>query len=422
MPPVSQAQRRWAYWKLKHAKSKKATDLAREFLGHGVTGLPERVEKALQISEVEHVPNELVTLDFHRHDDPKVAARITLWHADHHKPGEWYADNIVPARWGSDPGAVSSYRQNQNQFGPAHIRELYRHLHDHYGVRRMVGTRITGAREKFDKPDKHSALTLGKGLRLGRTTWSHPEASTTWHQEGTTENPFNPYKRVVQRGDTAGTYEVRPDSSLWNHWHVNEVQAVTRGGGRLAMEHLTRLADRHGVSLQLFAEPLKPMGEGVKMKSGALKQWYRGFGFRPVRGDLMTRVPTRMEKAMPASPFSDLLARLQKGEYFKRIVQFIGGTNPKPHHLVQDTNINSTLRTDGRVARIKVGAVKMSAVPEQKKGKLRRQVTNFIPDAGKKYKDTDTEKYTFHPDGSASKIQFFAKSFRALYDSISRLS
>lgn len=44
MPPVSQAQRRWAYATVA-GKTDTAPYVGEKFLGHGVKGLPERVGK-----------------------------------------------------------------------------------------------------------------------------------------------------------------------------------------------------------------------------------------------------------------------------------------------------------------------------------------------------------------------------------------
>ena len=42
MPPVSQAQRRWAYATVE-GKTDAPKSVGKEFLGHGIKGLPERV-------------------------------------------------------------------------------------------------------------------------------------------------------------------------------------------------------------------------------------------------------------------------------------------------------------------------------------------------------------------------------------------
>lgn len=44
MPPVSQAQRRWAYATVE-GKTDAPPSVGQKFLGHGITGLPEHAKK-----------------------------------------------------------------------------------------------------------------------------------------------------------------------------------------------------------------------------------------------------------------------------------------------------------------------------------------------------------------------------------------
>ena len=46
MPPVSQSQRRWAFWQAAHGKTAKDRAVGVEFEGPGVKGLPEKVHPA----------------------------------------------------------------------------------------------------------------------------------------------------------------------------------------------------------------------------------------------------------------------------------------------------------------------------------------------------------------------------------------
>ena len=59
---------------------------------------------------------------------------------------------------------------------------------------------------------------------------------------------------------------------------VERVASLDRGAGRAAMEMLCAAADKHGVTLELFAVPLEPVG-GKLLSKRALKKFYRGFGF-----------------------------------------------------------------------------------------------------------------------------------------------
>lgn len=208
MPPVSQAQRRWAYWVLNHSKSKRLKKVAKDFVGHGVTGLPERVEDSTPV-------------------------------------------------------------------------------------------------EKALKLTAHQPMPVQSG---GRS-----QVPPDWHHEGTVENPLNSRQRVVRSGDATGVYRLREDPTRLNHFHVDDVRAVTRGGGRAAMEHLTRMADQKRVSLQLVAEPLNPGGgEGIKMSRRQLRGWYHEFGFRPKQGDVLVRTPARSIEKSLGTAFQACWDRLRK--------------------------------------------------------------------------------------------------------------
>jgi hypothetical protein len=122
-----------------------------------------------------------------------------------------------------------------------------------------------------------------------------PSVPDNWHREGTFDHPHKDSARVVHidngpdRPPTVGVYEA---SQFGKGFHVTGVQAVTRGGGRAAMEHLTAKADQHGVPLSLAPTPIDPSGAGLKMKKLKLQAWYRGFGFsKPNEQGLMTREP-----------------------------------------------------------------------------------------------------------------------------------
>lgn len=232
-------------------------------------------------------------------------------HPKLHAEGHWDISMVGRAKGsGYHPEEVAA----QNAFGPRQVRALATHLKTTYGIKSVSGHRVSGARQKANATEKDVRVDLGKGLRLAAhqpfpvQAGANTKAPDDWHHEGTSENPMNPRKRVIAKKPTwvegptkIGTYELSEDRARMNHYHVHEIQAVTRGGGQVAMQHLTRMADRHGVSLQLFAEPLKPQGEGLKMTRSKLRSWYQSHGFRPRQGDLMVRTPTKLEKSMPST-------------------------------------------------------------------------------------------------------------------------
>jgi hypothetical protein len=111
--------------------------------------------------------------------------------------------------------------------------------------------------------------------------------------------------------------------------------------------------------------------------------------------------------------------QLDKALHMKRQVHWVGGSQAKPEHMVEGPGVKTTLLSSGRAARITAGPVKLSEVPKQKRGKLRR-VTSFVDLHPSKIKDTDTEKFTVLNDGRVTRTQFFAKAdpFQGLRESL----
>lgn len=75
--------------------------------------------------------------------------------------------------------------------------------------------------------------------------------------------------------------------------HINGVRAARpgEGAGTAALEHLTAMADEHGVRLTLDAKPLDRAGIG----QDKLNEWYQRFGFTPAGGSEMVREPKGAE-------------------------------------------------------------------------------------------------------------------------------
>jgi hypothetical protein len=132
------------------------------------------------------------------------------------------------------------------------------------------------------------------------------DAPPDWHHEGTHDHPFDHRLRIVAGGEVYGSYQASRDPGRPNHFYVTDVKALTRGGGRLAMQHLSTMADRHGVSLTGLVKPLEG-GAGVKMSKAKLHAWYRQFGFERDKSasgpDFVVRHP-RQGEAMNKSAHS----------------------------------------------------------------------------------------------------------------------
>lgn len=104
-------------------------------------------------------------------------------------------------------------------------------------------------------------------------------------EEKTFDNPLN-YRvritnfRVTGEGKRDYTASVKLYRDGDEGVHIEELVAITRGGGRKAMEFLTELADKHGVVLDLYASPLPGVrDQHLKRTQKQLMAWYREFGF-----------------------------------------------------------------------------------------------------------------------------------------------
>lgn len=359
MPPVSQAQRRWAYWVLNNSRSKKLKKVAKDFIGHGVTDLPEKVEdgKAVEKSlseekaEVKGLPPEPGTA-------PIPEGHVRLYHQTQPEHIESIRkDGIQRSRAKGIEGPKAIYADEKGFYGnpadhttvefhvpmaqfrkpfvhaesvaPASIVAIHEPWHGHarYLHENSLQETLQGGFDHLlNEPDygpaikhlkAHYGQPMEKALRLTAhqpkpiQAGAYSQVPHNWHHEGTVANPLNEHQRVVTSGEATGVYRLKEDPMRINHYHVQDVRAVTRGGGRAAMEHLTRTADHHGVSLQLVAEPLNPGGgEGKKLTRRELRNWYQGFGFRPKQGDSMVRTPNKMEKSMDAKKIAQPMPKL----------------------------------------------------------------------------------------------------------------
>lgn len=106
-------------------------------------------------------------------------------------------------------------------------------------------------------------------------------------------NPLNEKERVTTIDGKQAGVTMHP---FGDKVMLHSLRAVTKGGGRAAMDHITDLADRHGVAIGLHALPQAPGGtEGYQMKTEKLQHWYGGFGFTQHEGGYMERKPNLLK-------------------------------------------------------------------------------------------------------------------------------
>ncbi len=145
--------------------------------------------------------------------------------------------------------------------------------------------------------------------------------------EPTPTPPAPPAVRTVN--DMAGLGTVNPDNTnevliegggiqltplADNILKVDSLRAVETGGGRKAMEQLTKVADTNGTELQLSPEPFAAE-VGKEMTPTELTEWYSGFGFQEQPDGTMVRpaptaAPSTITPAAAATP-QEILTNLE---------------------------------------------------------------------------------------------------------------
>lgn len=77
---------------------------------------------------------------------------------------------------------------------------------------------------------------------------------------------------------------------------LDSLRAVEKGGGRRAMEQLTKVADENGTTIQLSPEPFAAPA-GKEMTPTELSDWYAGFGFEAQPDGTMVRSAATLPSA-----------------------------------------------------------------------------------------------------------------------------
>lgn len=151
----------------------------------------------------------------------------------------------------------------------------------------LFTVRVRAAVAKAFDESKHPRVKDGPGGKPDgqfASTGGGIEGFLAEFEALTFENPMNYRVRITnfRRSSDKRDYTARVklyrdgDESI----HIEELLAVTRGGGRKAMEFLTEMADKHGVILDLYASPLPGVrGQHKQRTQKQLMEWYREFGF-----------------------------------------------------------------------------------------------------------------------------------------------
>jgi len=98
------------------------------------------------------------------------------------------------------------------------------------------------------------------------------------YYDSTSDHPFDDRSRI--HGNSA-TSEL---SSAFGKIHMHDIRALTPGGGHEALEHIKRLADKHGVEITGTAKAYNRSAK-YPMNSNQLAGYYKKRGFEVGSGD-----------------------------------------------------------------------------------------------------------------------------------------
>lgn len=129
-------------------------------------------------------------------------------------------------------------------------------------------------------------------IRLGKTKGEQAQKFMVDFADDSDEHPFNPAARILHG---SVVHASRDGSQV----HIHDIQtlALKSGAGTKALKHLTSLADKHGVKLNLFAKAYSNRPEHIRSTPKLIK-WYEKHGFKhdepdydPDYGSEMTYYP-----------------------------------------------------------------------------------------------------------------------------------
>lgn len=126
--------------------------------------------------------------------------------------------------------------------------------------------------------------------------------------DGFFQNPINPREAILtdRSGEPLGGVTLHHmDERSWgkNHLHLEEVRALSPGGGRLVMEILIDRADALCATISGTVKSLPAYAYNMKkMPQRKLVNWYKQFGFKTERDTDITRYPDPSRCGMVGSP------------------------------------------------------------------------------------------------------------------------
>lgn len=163
---------------------------------------------------------------------------------------------------------------------------------------KLGGRTLRGAWETYHEIPADSYRRMNESedqpvrIRLGKTKGEQAQKFMVDFADDSDEHPFNPAARILH----GSVVHVSRDG---NQVHIHDIQTLApkSGAGTKALKHLTSLADKHGVKLNLFAKAYSNRPEHIRATPKLIK-WYEKHGFKhdepdydPDYGSEMTYYP-----------------------------------------------------------------------------------------------------------------------------------
>jgi hypothetical protein len=178
-------------------------------------------------------------------------------------------------------------------------------------------------------------------------------------REGTSANPFNDRELLIEQDALVEVYDFNGKID------VRSIRSIAPGGGRKAINLLTKLADKHGVTMTLYPKKYGDKG----LSTAELKKWYARNGFKK-SGQDMVREPAKKDTAVAAKSREYTFSKLERTIQSKM-------ANQEPASALRDKLVGWTNKGDFSADELKFSGL-ADWLDEQPGKVTKEQVMDFL--------------------------------------------
>lgn len=202
---------------------------------------------------------------------------------------------------------------------------------------------LRGGRKPEKRPLTHWEQRYGTGTvkydknqprdKDGR--WTLTAGFMREYHEATFDHPFDPRIRlhnarnVDQEGWVGLEVRANPDAPSAHISSIISFGSKNKGNASLSLDWLNKLADKHNITMDLFAKAIPNAGhpQGKNLTTAKLKEWYARHGFKG--GERMARTPNPVPgELMPVVEAPIVKKRRIKKNQFISILKFNASHQP----------------------------------------------------------------------------------------------